>query len=170
MSDLNALETETLAAIAAAADEAALRARPRLRREVGRAREGRRHSEGRAHDAADERARGLGGKSLTWNAVAWRQSHRDFKGKSIDGGGEDWPIDYPDLAPWYEKIEREVGVCGNYDGLKDLRPLVMVAYQPNFIVVHPKIPAGSVKEFIDWAEQLSCGIDLMSDANYIVPN
>ncbi len=53
---------------------------------------------------ASERARGLGGKTLTWNAVAWRQSHRDFKGKSIDGGGEDWPIDYPDLAPYYEKI------------------------------------------------------------------
>src|SRR5262245_30303977 len=34
---------------------------------------------------ASERARGLGGKSLTWNAVAWRQSHRDFKGKSIEG-------------------------------------------------------------------------------------
>jgi choline dehydrogenase-like flavoprotein len=69
---------------------------------------------------ASERARGLGGKSLTWNAVAWRQSQRDFKGKSIDGAGEDWPIDYADLAPWYERIEREVGVCGNYDGLKDL--------------------------------------------------
>ena len=67
-----------------------------------------------------ERSRGLGGKSLTWNAVAWRLSHRDFKGKSIEGAGEDWPIDYSDLSPYYDKIEREVGVCGNYDGLKDL--------------------------------------------------
>ena len=45
---------------------------------------------------------------------------RDFKGKSIDGGGADWPIDYSDLAPYYEKIEREVGVCGNLDHLEDL--------------------------------------------------
>lgn len=67
-----------------------------------------------------ERARGLGGKTLTWNAVAWRYSQRDFKGKTCDGGGEDWPIDYAELAPYYDKIEREVGVCGNYDGLKDL--------------------------------------------------
>ena len=67
-----------------------------------------------------ERARGLGGKTQTWNAVAWRLSHRDFKGKSIEGAGADWPIDYSDLAPYYDKIEREVGVCGNYDGLKDL--------------------------------------------------
>ena len=50
-----------------------------------------------------ERSRGLGGKSMTWNAVAWRLSHRDFKGRSIDGAGEDWPIDYDDLAPYYEK-------------------------------------------------------------------
>lgn len=67
-----------------------------------------------------ERSRGLGGKSLTWNAVAWRLSHRDFKGRSIDGAGQDWPIDYQDMAPFYEKIEREVGVCGNLDHLEDL--------------------------------------------------
>src|SRR5437016_548106 len=67
-----------------------------------------------------ERSRGVGGKSMTWNAVAWRLSHRDFKGRSIDGAGEDWPIDYDDLAPYYEKIEREVGVCGNMDHLEDL--------------------------------------------------
>ena len=67
-----------------------------------------------------ERSRGIGGKTLLWNAVAWRQGHRDFKGKSIDGAGEDWPIDYPDLAPYYDIVEREVGVCGNRDGLEDL--------------------------------------------------
>ena len=48
-----------------------------------------------------ERSRGVGGKTMLWNAVALRMSHRDFKGKSIDGAGEDWPIDYQDLAPFY---------------------------------------------------------------------
>ena len=67
-----------------------------------------------------ERTRGLGGKTMLWNAVAWRFSHRDFKGRSIDGAGEDWPIDYADLAPYYDRIEREVGVCGNLDHLEDL--------------------------------------------------
>ncbi|MBK5293299.1 MAG: GMC family oxidoreductase [Acidobacteriia bacterium] len=67
-----------------------------------------------------ERSRGLGGKTLTWNAVAWRYSQRDFKGRSFEGAGEDWPFEYKDLAPYYEKIEREVGVCGNLDGLEDL--------------------------------------------------
>jgi choline dehydrogenase-like flavoprotein len=67
-----------------------------------------------------ERTRGVGGKTMLWNAVALRFSHRDFKGYSIDGAGLDWPIDYADMAPYYDKIEREVGVCGNRDGLEDL--------------------------------------------------
>ncbi len=67
-----------------------------------------------------ERSRGVGGKTMLWNAVAWRLSHRDFKGRSLDGAGQDWPIDYPDLAPYYDRIEREVGVCGNLDHLEDL--------------------------------------------------
>ncbi len=36
-----------------------------------------------------------------------------------------------------------------YDTFRDLKPLAMVATQPNFFVVHPSIPAGSPKEFID---------------------
>lgn len=67
-----------------------------------------------------ERSRGLGGKTMLWNAVALRLSQRDFKGKQYNGAGEDWPVDYKDMAPYYERIEREVGVCGNYDGLEDL--------------------------------------------------
>lgn len=67
-----------------------------------------------------ERSRGLGGKTMLWNAVALRFSQRDFKGRQHDGAGEDWPIDYADLAPYYERIEQEVGVCGNYDHLEDL--------------------------------------------------
>ncbi|MBI1895709.1 MAG: GMC family oxidoreductase, partial [Acidobacteria bacterium] len=67
-----------------------------------------------------ERSRGLGGKTMTWNAVALRFSQRDFKGRSREGAGEDWPLEYRDIAPYYDRIEREVGVCGNRDGLEDL--------------------------------------------------
>jgi choline dehydrogenase-like flavoprotein len=67
-----------------------------------------------------ERSRGVGGKTMLWNAVALRFSRRDFKGRTYEGAGEDWPIDYADLAPYYDAIEREVGVCGNRDGLEDL--------------------------------------------------
>jgi glucoside 3-dehydrogenase (cytochrome c) catalytic subunit len=67
-----------------------------------------------------ERSRGVGGKTMLWNAVALRFSQRDFKGRTYDGAGEDWPVSYKDIAPYYDRIEREVGVCGNRDGLDDL--------------------------------------------------
>jgi len=67
-----------------------------------------------------ERSRGLGGKTQLWNAVALRFSQRDFKGRQHDGAGQDWPVDYAEMKPYYDRIEREVGVCGNYDHLEDL--------------------------------------------------
>ena len=67
-----------------------------------------------------ERSRGVGGKTLLWNAVALRFSQRDFKGRTFEGAGEDWPVDYKDIAPYYDIVEREVGVCGKADGLADL--------------------------------------------------
>jgi len=67
-----------------------------------------------------ERTRGLGGKTMLWNAVALRLSQRDFKGRDHDGAGANWPVDYKDMAPYYDKVEREVGVCGNLDHLEDL--------------------------------------------------
>ncbi|MGH9667540.1 MAG: GMC oxidoreductase [Bryobacteraceae bacterium] len=67
-----------------------------------------------------ERTRGLGGKTMLWNAVALRMSQRDFKGRDHDGAGANWPVDYKDMAPYYDRVEREVGVCGNLDHLEDL--------------------------------------------------
>ncbi len=67
-----------------------------------------------------ERSRGLGGKTQLWNAVALRFSERDFKGRTHDGGGEDWPVSYADMKPFYDRVEEQVGVCGNYDHLEDL--------------------------------------------------
>lgn len=67
-----------------------------------------------------ERRRGVGGKSLMWNAVALRFSQRDMKGYTLEGVGRDWPLNYQDLAPYYHRIEQEVGVCGRLDHLEDL--------------------------------------------------
>lgn len=66
------------------------------------------------------RSCGVGGKTLLWNAVALRYSQRDFKGATREDAGMDWPIDYADMAPYYSKVEREVGLCGQRDGLEDL--------------------------------------------------
>ncbi len=66
------------------------------------------------------RARMLGGRTNHWGRYSLRFSHHDFKGKTRDGLGADWPINYEDLAPWYDKTEQIVGVCGDNPGLDDI--------------------------------------------------
>lgn len=59
----------------------------------------------------------VGGKSLMWARQTQRWSDYDFEGPARDGFAVDWPIRYKDLAPWYSKVERFVGIAGNKDGL-----------------------------------------------------
>ena len=64
----------------------------------------------------------LGGKSLMWARQSYRWSDLDFKANAKDGHGVDWPIRYPDLAPWYSHVERHIGISGqaeNIDVLPD---------------------------------------------------
>jgi choline dehydrogenase-like flavoprotein len=63
------------------------------------------------------RARIMGGKTLHWGRLSWRLSDLDFKAASHDGFGDDWPISYAELAPYYDRAEEFIGVSGNNDGL-----------------------------------------------------
>jgi choline dehydrogenase-like flavoprotein len=56
----------------------------------------------------------VGGKTLLWDAFSWRFAERDFKGRSA---GDDWPLSYYDLAPFYDRAERFMGVRGSREGL-----------------------------------------------------
>jgi choline dehydrogenase-like flavoprotein len=67
------------------------------------------------------RVRALGGKTLIWGRVALRLSDYDFKGKSHDGFGEDWPISYAELAPYYDKVDTLLGISGSKENLDDPR-------------------------------------------------
>jgi len=62
----------------------------------------------------------LGGRSLIWGRACWRWSDLDFTANARDGHGVDWPIRYDDLAPWYDHVERFVGVSGERLGLPHL--------------------------------------------------
>lgn len=59
----------------------------------------------------------LGGRMHSYGRVLQRMSDLDFRAASLDGYGDDWPISYADLAPWYDRVERSVGVYGDADGL-----------------------------------------------------
>ncbi|HEX4486824.1 MAG TPA: GMC family oxidoreductase [Terriglobales bacterium] len=66
------------------------------------------------------RARCLGGKTNIWGRLALRFSDYDFKAKSHDGFGEDWPISYSDLAPYYDKVDLYLGITGVKENLAEL--------------------------------------------------
>ena len=58
------------------------------------------------------RARNVGGRTMFWGRFANRFNEADFRGHARDGHGLDWPIEYKDLAPYYDKAEIFMGVCG----------------------------------------------------------
>ena len=66
------------------------------------------------------RMRALGGRSLSWGRQSYRMSDLDFKAASRDGYGDDWPISYSDLVPYYEEVERYVGISGTAENLPQL--------------------------------------------------
>ena len=63
------------------------------------------------------RARMVGGRTNHWGRISLRFGPADFRHKSVDGLGDDWPISYDDVAPYYDQVDRLVGVFGSTEGL-----------------------------------------------------
>ena len=63
------------------------------------------------------RARMVGGRTNHWGRISLRFGPKDFKSHSIDGLGDDWPIGYDDIKPYYDKIDTMLGVFGTNEGL-----------------------------------------------------
>src|SRR5208337_875872 len=63
------------------------------------------------------RARVLGGKTAIWGRLALRLSDYDFKAASRDGFGEDWPISYSDIEPYYDRVDQYLGIAGHKENL-----------------------------------------------------
>ena len=62
----------------------------------------------------------LGGRSLTWGRQCYRWSDLDFTANAREGIAVDWPIRYADIAPWYDYVEKHVGISGRKEGLPQL--------------------------------------------------
>ena len=58
---------------------------------------------------------GHGGKTNVWGRVSLRYSELDFKAAERDGWEIPWPIAYSDVAPYYDRVEQLIGVCGGTD-------------------------------------------------------
>ncbi len=97
------------------------------------------------------RARAVGGKTLHWGLVSLRFSPRDFKAASYDGFGENWPITYEDLEPYYTRVEKLIGVCGHAEHLENnpdshfLKPVLLTCPEAVFrAAVEKKLPGRHV--------------------------
>jgi choline dehydrogenase-like flavoprotein len=77
------------------------------------------------------RARMLGGRTNHWGRISLRMGPDDFRRRSLDGLGEDWPITYDDIKPYYDQLDQFVGLFGTNEGL---------ANEPDGIFMPPPAP------------------------------
>ena len=63
------------------------------------------------------RARMVGGRTNHWGRISLRFGPNDFRRKSLDGLGDDWPITYDDVKPYYDRVDRLVGIFGSREGI-----------------------------------------------------
>ncbi|MCP4978772.1 MAG: GMC family oxidoreductase [Maribacter sp.] len=73
------------------------------------------HTEGTKFDWF--RSHMLGGRTNHWGRISLRFGPKDFKHKDVDGHGDNWPIGYEDVKPYYDKVDKLIGVFGTKEGL-----------------------------------------------------
>ena len=98
------------------------------------------------------RARMLGGRTHHWGRISLRFGPDDFRGYSRDGLGDDWPIGYGDLAPYYDRVDRLVGIFGNRDGFPN---------EPDGIFMPP--PAPRLHELLVMEGAAKIGIPVLAN-------
>ncbi len=65
------------------------------------------------------RARMVGGRTNHWGRISLRFGPDDFQHKSVDGLGDNWPISYNDVAPYYDEVDRLIGIFGSREGMRN---------------------------------------------------
>jgi choline dehydrogenase-like flavoprotein len=77
------------------------------------------------------RSRIVGGRTNHWGRIALRYAPVDFKSRSTDGMGDDWPLSYEDVSPYYDKVESYIGVFGTKEN---------IASAPDGVFMPPPVP------------------------------
>ena len=62
----------------------------------------------------------VGGRSIMWGRHSYRWSDLDFSANAREGIGTPWPVDYAEIAPWYDYVETFAGISGERRGLSQL--------------------------------------------------
>lgn len=96
-------------------------------------------SENQKEQFAWWRQRMMGGRTNHWGRVSLRNGPYDFKTRTRQGIGFDWPISYDDLAPYYDKVEMLVGIFGESEGIENSPDS-----SPGVLLPPPKLRAGEL--------------------------
>src|SRR5689334_9759349 len=62
------------------------------------------------------RARMVGGRTNHWGRISLRFGPDDFRRGDLDGLSPNWPITYDDIKPYYDRLDRLVGIFGSNEG------------------------------------------------------
>jgi choline dehydrogenase-like flavoprotein len=116
------------------------------------------------------RIRLIGGKTLRWGRASWRLSDFEFKGKDHDGYGDNWPISYADLAPYYDHVEPIFRVSGRREGFPQLPDGVFLQdNSPDSLSVQRFIASAKILGVPTTKPRRATGT-LASSANLLLPD
>ena len=116
------------------------------------------------------RVRMMGGRTLMWGRASWRLSDYEFKGKDHDGFGDNWPIAYQDLAPYYDRCEPLFRVSGRMEGLKQLPDGKVDPDESRDSLSVQRFIAACKKQGIPTTKQRRSQGALASSLNYLLPD
>jgi choline dehydrogenase-like flavoprotein len=113
------------------------------------------------------RMRVTGGRTNTWARQSYRFSDLDFKAASHDGYGEDWPLGYKDLAPYYDLVEDYVGITGIPEGVYELPDGKF--HPPMGLTCAESLLRNRVKEKLGWTVTLGRSANITKPINGRAP-
>jgi choline dehydrogenase-like flavoprotein len=115
------------------------------------------------------RIRLVGGKTLKWGRASWRLSNYEFKCKDHDGFGENWPIEYKDVAPYYDRVEPMFRVAGRKEGLPQLPDGVFLEDDSHDSAAVERFNASAKRMNIPTTKQRRATGALASSVNLLLP-
>ena len=130
--------------------------------DVGGDRDAHASSGERSYPLNHARVKGVGGSTLHWQGMVMRLHEDDFRSGTARGVGQDWPISYEDLRPYYTTAEAELGVSGASDN-----PFAPPREQPHPLPAFP--PSYSDSLFADACEALEIAMHSVPNARTSEP-
>ncbi len=88
--------------------------------------------------------RNIGGTTLHWLGTTLRMCPNDFKMKTLYGRGEDWPITYDELQPYYRRAEFEIGVSGDVSE----QDFLGIHFKEGYVYPMHKIPQSYLDQYM----------------------